>query len=131
MPDLNTVPESPRALASSRRTSSAQMSAPPAPTAGSSPADAALHILPSNLNAVTTGAPIPPSLPSPHTTTAGAAAQPVADAASTISGPGPVRHPRPLTAADLHQQLEKEQEAVVCTPLYLTGLLGFCSHELM
>ncbi len=29
-------------------------------------------------------------------------------------GPGPLRHPRPLTAADLHLQLEKEQEAVVC-----------------
>lgn len=28
-------------------------------------------------------------------------------------GPGPLRHPRPLTAADLHMQLEKEQEAVV------------------
>lgn len=28
-------------------------------------------------------------------------------------GPGPIRHPRPLTAADLHMQLEKEQEAVV------------------
>ncbi|KAM0270840.1 hypothetical protein ACHAQH_009321 [Verticillium albo-atrum] len=30
-----------------------------------------------------------------------------------VSGPGPIRHPRPLTAADLHIQLEKEQEAVV------------------
>lgn len=29
------------------------------------------------------------------------------------TGPGPLRHPRPLTAADLHMQLEKEQEAVV------------------
>ncbi|KAI9793216.1 MAG: hypothetical protein M1816_000637 [Peltula sp. TS41687] len=29
------------------------------------------------------------------------------------SGPGPLRHPRPLTAAELHWQLEKEQEAVV------------------
>ncbi|KAK0628737.1 hypothetical protein B0T17DRAFT_463029, partial [Bombardia bombarda] len=28
-------------------------------------------------------------------------------------GPGPTRLPRPLTAADLHLQLEKEQEAVV------------------
>ena len=25
----------------------------------------------------------------------------------------PVRHPRPLTAAELHLELEKEQEAVV------------------
>lgn len=29
------------------------------------------------------------------------------------NGPGPLRHPRPLTAAELHWQLEKEQEAVV------------------
>ena len=28
-------------------------------------------------------------------------------------GPGPLRHPRPLTAADLYMQMEKEQEAVV------------------
>lgn len=28
-------------------------------------------------------------------------------------GPGPQRHPKPLTAADLHLQLEREQEAVV------------------
>ena len=27
---------------------------------------------------------------------------------------GPLRHPRPLTAADLHLQMEKEQEAAVC-----------------
>jgi hypothetical protein len=26
----------------------------------------------------------------------------------------PMRHPRPLTAAELHLELEKEQEAVVC-----------------
>ncbi|KAI4272166.1 MAG: hypothetical protein LQ337_005480 [Flavoplaca oasis] len=33
--------------------------------------------------------------------------------AADNSGVGPVRHPQPLTAADLHMQLEKEQEAVV------------------
>jgi len=32
---------------------------------------------------------------------------------NTGVGTGPLRHPRPLTAADLHLQLEKEQEAVV------------------
>ena len=26
----------------------------------------------------------------------------------------PVRHPRPMTAAEIHLELEKEQEAVVC-----------------
>ena len=39
------------------------------------------------------------------------------------AGPGPLRHPRPLTAADLHLQLEKEQEAVVSL-LSLSFLLG-------
>ncbi|KAH8666525.1 hypothetical protein BX600DRAFT_274782 [Xylariales sp. PMI_506] len=29
------------------------------------------------------------------------------------AGPGPIRHPRPLTAAELHQQLEQEQELLV------------------
>ena len=29
---------------------------------------------------------------------------------------GPLRHPRPLTAADLHMQLEKEQEGIVSQP---------------
>ncbi|RMZ90033.1 hypothetical protein DV736_g2743, partial [Chaetothyriales sp. CBS 134916] len=28
-------------------------------------------------------------------------------------GPGPLRHPRPLTAADLHLEVEKEQESIV------------------
>jgi hypothetical protein len=37
----------------------------------------------------------------------------VGDNTGVGSGPGPLRHPRPLTAADLHLQLEKEQEAVV------------------
>ena len=27
----------------------------------------------------------------------------------------PMRHPRPLTAAELYLECEKEQEAVVCT----------------
>ena len=39
----------------------------------------------------------------------------VGDNTGVGSGPGPLRHPRPLTAADLHLQLEKEQEAVVRT----------------
>lgn len=29
------------------------------------------------------------------------------------AGPGPLRHPRPLTAAELHSQLEQEQELLV------------------
>jgi hypothetical protein len=34
---------------------------------------------------------------------------------SEVGGQGlPMRHPRPMTAAELHLELEKEQEAVVC-----------------
>ena len=36
-----------------------------------------------------------------------------ADNTGVGTGPGPVRHPSPLTAADLCLQLENEQEAVV------------------
>ncbi|KAH8690813.1 hypothetical protein BGW36DRAFT_432595 [Talaromyces proteolyticus] len=35
------------------------------------------------------------------------------DSSGVGLGPGPLRHPRPMTAADLHLVLEKEQEAVV------------------
>lgn len=38
--------------------------------------------------------------------------------------PGPLRHPRPLTAADLHMQLEKEQEAVVSWGRSMTGKIS-------
>lgn len=35
--------------------------------------------------------------------------------------PGPIRHPRPLTAAELHLELEKEQESIVQLFLRLFG----------
>lgn len=116
-PDLNSVPPSPRALALSRRASSQQMPPPPAPGPGPGPApstsDPALNILPSNQNAVNTGAPTTASLPSPRLIATVSTAHPPADVSSLASGPGPTRHPHPLTAAELHQQVEKEQEAVV------------------
>jgi hypothetical protein len=39
---------------------------------------------------------------------------------------GPLRHPRPLTAAELYSECEKEQEAVVCVvePRQTIGLLS-------
>lgn len=110
MPDLNSVPPSPHTLAASRRQSSTQMATPPAPASPS------LNILPSNQNTVNPSH--SPSLPSPVLN----ASQPTYNAPSNIlaepgvgPGPGPIRHPRPLTAAELHLQLEKEQEAVVST----------------
>ncbi|UPK91742.1 hypothetical protein LCI18_002677 [Fusarium solani-melongenae] len=110
MPDLNSVPPSPHSLAASRRQSTNQMAAPPVPPSPS------LNILPSNQNAVNQSQ--SPSLPSPVLT----ASQPPSHASIVPGsagehgvgpGPGPLRHPRPLTAAELHLQLEKEQEAVV------------------
>ncbi|KAK5995237.1 hypothetical protein PT974_03635 [Cladobotryum mycophilum] len=112
MPDLNTVPPSPHALAAaaSRRQSTHQTAAPTmAPSSAS-----ALNILPSNQNALGQQQGVSPTLPSPLTST-----QPPLPHQSSSQdngvgpGPGPLRHPRPLTASELHMQLEKEQEAVV------------------
>lgn len=64
------------------------------------------NILPSNTSAVTQASgPASPAMPV-HTST-------VEDNSAVGSGPGPIRHPRPLTAAELHSELEREQEAVV------------------
>ncbi|UNI22733.1 hypothetical protein JDV02_008596 [Purpureocillium takamizusanense] len=124
MPDLNSVPASPHALAAPRRQSSHQM---PPPATSQSPS---LNILPSNQDVVSHGqssshghthsrhhslSHAASSVPSPQL----AASQPLQpQVGSSIEpgvgpGPGPLRHPRPLTAAELHSQLEKEQEAVV------------------
>ncbi|KAK1834133.1 hypothetical protein QBC39DRAFT_253275 [Podospora conica] len=83
-----------------RRVSSQQMPPPPVPPSPS------INVLPSNQDAVNNiSSPSlipPPSLPPNMIPTT-----------ETPAGPGPTRFPEPLTAADLHNQLEKEQEAVV------------------
>ena len=116
-PDLNTMPPSPRPLASSprltsrnpsRRTST-QMAPPAIP-----PTSPSLNILPSNQNAVNHSSP-PLASPNMATLATGTAGVNVGDNTGVGTGPGPLRHPRPLSAADLHLQLEKEQEAVVRT----------------
>ncbi|MCJ1415300.1 hypothetical protein MMC32_001632 [Xylographa parallela] len=95
-PDLNSVPSSPRdafrsvqSSASSSRRASQMMGPPPAP--------AALARESTNMIPSLTGQPL----------------NTMADNTGVGAGPGPLRHPRPLTAADLHLELEKEQEAVV------------------
>ncbi|AEO59100.1 hypothetical protein MYCTH_2307076 [Thermothelomyces thermophilus ATCC 42464] len=107
MPDLNSIPPSPRTPAAPpHRSSSQQTSAPPAPGFSS------LNVLPSNQSAVNASA--SSSLPSPTLLPPTSFAGPsMGDNTGVGPGPGPLRHPRPLTAADLHLQLEKEQEAVV------------------
>lgn len=126
-PDLNSVPASPRpstdstrqsnATLSNSRRASQQMPPPPLPL---SPVIS--NILPSNQQAV---ANMPP-LHSPGL---------MPDQTAVGIGPGPLRHPRPLTAAELHMQLEKEQEAVVrplfdnCDFRVLTNSRSIVLHE--
>ncbi|KAI1387551.1 uncharacterized protein F4822DRAFT_430300 [Hypoxylon trugodes] len=113
MPDLNSVPPSPRVLAASRQSSSnlngqSQVSPPAAPLSPS------LNILPSNQQTVNRTSSI--SLPSPPisgATTMPQSSAPGQDNTGVGAGPGPLRHPRPLTAAELHSELEQEQELLV------------------
>ena len=83
-----------------------EMAPPSAPAASNS---ASLNILPSNQGAVNSASssnlqhPLFPGLPNPA----------VVHSANQDAGTGPLRHPRPMTASDLHQEMEKEQEAVV------------------
>ncbi len=130
-PDLNSVPPSPRPATSSsprltsrtasRRTSQQLQMAPPALPSSTSQSQSQLptspphastvssmNILPSNQSAVNQT--VSPPLASPNMTATGTS---IGDNTGVGTGPGPLRHPRPLTAADLHLQLEKEQEAVV------------------
>ncbi|KAG9237114.1 hypothetical protein BJ875DRAFT_493601 [Amylocarpus encephaloides] len=114
-PDLNSVPPSPRPLAASprltsrntSRRASQQIAPPPLP-----PNSLSLNILPSNQSAVNNALSPPLSSPGMVATTS-STGHTVGDNTGVGAGPGPLRHPRPLTAADLHLQLEKEQEAVV------------------
>ncbi|KAK4183579.1 hypothetical protein QBC35DRAFT_526030 [Podospora australis] len=109
MPDLNSVPASPHHLATSSRRASQQQVAPqPVPNSPT------LNILPSNQEAVLNHPISPAAMPPPvfPLSRTGSATQ-TGDNTGVGPGPGPVRHPRPMTAVDLHQELEKEQEAVV------------------
>ncbi|CAJ2505751.1 Uu.00g131450.m01.CDS01 [Anthostomella pinea] len=111
MPDLNSVPASPHALAASRRASSTQANQPqmPPPPASTSPS---LNILPSNQEALQHASPGSLSSP-PLPAAANMAPAPGQDNTGVGAGPGPLRHPRPLTAAELHSEVEQEQELLV------------------
>lgn len=117
MPDLNSVPPSPHSLAASRRRSS-HMMMPPPPV----PQSPSLNILPSNQGVV--GHARTHSRSQSHGPWSSSASPfvpynlPSGSHSQYFSSPdsGPVRHPRPLTATELHMQLEKEQEAVVRCP---------------
>ncbi|KAI9881256.1 MAG: hypothetical protein M1830_005542 [Pleopsidium flavum] len=108
-PDLNSVPTSPRNIALSSR-----------PTSTSSSRRASQLMGPPPLPLASPGGSLPqqytmsghPPAP-PNTSSMASSTTSTLDNAGVGVGPGPLRHPRPLTAADLHLQLEKEQEAVV------------------
>ncbi|KAI0839714.1 hypothetical protein F5Y06DRAFT_264417 [Hypoxylon sp. FL0890] len=114
MPDLNSVPPSPHILAASRQASSNQNGPSQVSPPIQAPISPSLNILPSNQQTVNRTSSI--SLPSPPLSGVHAMPQPPApgqDNTGVGAGPGPLRHPRPLTAAELHSQLEQEQELLV------------------
>ncbi len=92
----------------------------PPVTSASASTSPSLNILPSNQSTVNASIASPLASPTVMPAGIGAAGIGAAGTGATMGdntgvgmGPGPLRHPRPLTAADLHLQLEKEQEAVV------------------
>ena len=130
MPDINSIPALP--YATPRHISTTQQQQPGAApssqsqqhTGPSTAASPELNILPSNQQtyhqrALSTSLPSPPFPASSSNPTLPMAMPPppapVTRPDPAETGPGPIRHPRPLTAAELHQQLEQEQELLVCS----------------
>ncbi|KAI1871192.1 uncharacterized protein JN550_004637 [Neoarthrinium moseri] len=117
MPDINSIPASP----STTRRPSANLSSQAQPGAAPPPPSSApaLNILPSNQQSyhqsVAASLPSPslPSAPAPASMPPPPPPAPGHDNTGVGAGPGPIRHPRPLTAAELHHQLEAEQELLV------------------
>ncbi|KAI1743115.1 hypothetical protein F4680DRAFT_392529 [Xylaria scruposa] len=137
MPDLNSIPSSShgsgvaaqRTRPSSSTTNDMLHDTPPQassslPVSTVSPSSSlpvltpstpsSLNILPSNQSAFQEGS--SSYLPSPPLPSAANMPPPLVpgqDNTGVGAGPGPLRHPRPLTAAELHSQLEQEQEMIV------------------
>ncbi|KAL1890998.1 hypothetical protein Cpir12675_005155 [Ceratocystis pirilliformis] len=132
MPDLNSLPPSPRYPQESQVAAQAHAHLPASTTASGSPATmtspsaqhvvpSALNILPSNQAAVISP---PTSAPSQQVSGPPPGRQSLSSRTSwqslhggntdlNTSGLIPIRHPRPMTAAQLHNELEQENEAVV------------------
>ncbi|OJD17845.1 hypothetical protein AJ78_02086 [Emergomyces pasteurianus Ep9510] len=100
-PDLNSVPPSPRRLGPSATSSVGALQ----PGATGSTSVQHSPSVSRRVSQVMGPPPVPHFPTSPGLT--------VGDNTGVGIGPGPIRHPRPLTVADLHLELEKEQEAVV------------------
>ncbi|OAX85205.1 hypothetical protein ACJ72_00434 [Emergomyces africanus] len=101
-PDLNSVPPSPRRPRGPSTTSSTGGLQPG--TTGPTSAQPSPSV--SRRVSQVMGPPPVPHIPTSPGFTVG-------DNTGVGIGPGPIRHPRPITVADLHSELEKEQEAVV------------------
>lgn len=116
MPDLNSIPSSPSRSRRPTGTSISAASTAQPPAQAVSPGS--INILPSNQQAVH-NAGSSSALPSPALPSASSSgtmpihSQEGTPAAASGAGPGPIRHPRPLTAAELHSELEQEQELLV------------------
>lgn len=112
-PDLNTVPPSPHGRHASTSMSGVHSSEPIAPSSNPMPPPSA-HTFPREPSSASA---LGSNSSAAHN--AGVGTGPGTTHHSMITQNtfltllGPLRHPRPLTAADLHMQLEKEQEAVV------------------
>lgn len=117
-PDLNSVPPSPRNPATTSATSQQTQTTTTSQSAHAPSSRRASQIYPMNpppLPLASPGGAIPLSVQQSHQPFP--PLSPVLTNISTSgseSGPSmPMRHPRPMTPAELHLELEKEQEAVV------------------
>jgi hypothetical protein len=146
MPDLNSVPPSPytpsqtvsrlhavqhpvTTTTTTTTTTSRSSTSTATPVAEAAPtsSDPMLHILPSNQSAFHPTAASVSSPPPPPPATAMSHVQGPLPPHPPLSpdslnehafaaGPGPLRHPKPLTASELHMKLEREQEQIVRKP---------------
>ncbi|KIW70925.1 hypothetical protein PV04_03153 [Phialophora macrospora] len=98
MPDINSVPRSPQGVSSPQ----APTPAAPRPPSLTASRRTSTQMLPP---------PLPQNSSLPNSPRPAQAA--MMDNTGVGIGPGPIRHPRPLTAAELHLELEKEQESIV------------------
>jgi hypothetical protein len=119
-PDLNSVPVSPRNAPTTQPTQAAASSTQAATgsrqssTPASRRASQIYPMSPPPLPLASPGGSIPAS--AQHSAHPFPPLSPNQGHVPSVDAAGvPMRHPRPLTAAELHLELEKEQEAVVCS----------------